>query len=76
MDWDFLRYRFDNVLAILQWFCEKFAELFAESTVEADLGMIGRQYGASDLGPVSDESMTKLKEVFASFGVKCQAEGN
>ena len=37
---------------------------------------IGRPYGASDLRPVSDESMTKLKEVFASFGVKCQAEGN
>jgi len=74
MDWDFLRYRYDNVLAILQWFCEKFAELFAESTVEADLGMIGRQYGASDLGPVSDESITKLREITTSYRLKSQGE--
>jgi len=74
MDWDFLRYRYDNVLAILQWFCEKFAELFAESTVEADLGMIGRQYGASDLGPVSDESITRLREITTSYRLKSQGE--
>jgi pyruvate formate lyase activating enzyme len=37
---------------------------------------LSREYGASGVRPVSDESLKKLKEIFSAFGVKCQAEGN
>jgi pyruvate formate lyase activating enzyme len=43
---------------------------------EAKYARLGRQYGASDLRPVSDESLKKLEEIFAAFGVKSQSEGN
>jgi pyruvate formate lyase activating enzyme len=35
---------------------------------------LGRQYGASDLRPVSDESIARLREIMTSYGLKSQGE--